>query len=49
MINIGNEVKRELKFDSDFEEKNMFFEKAISILNLQWRIAKRPRAAGIID
>lgn len=32
MINIGNEVKRGLKFDS--EKKNMFFEKAIQYTQL---------------
>ncbi len=35
MINIGNEVKRGLKFDSDQDKKNMFFKKQSSILNSQ--------------
>lgn len=34
MINIGNEVKRGLKFDSDPDKKNMFFEKAIQYTQL---------------
>lgn len=34
MVNIGNEVKRGLKFDSDPEKKNMFFEKAIQYTQL---------------
>ena len=29
MVNIGNEVKRGLKFDSDPDKRNMFFEKAL--------------------
>ena len=34
MVNIGNEVKRGLKFDSDPEKRNMFFEKAIQYTQL---------------
>ena len=34
MVNIGNEVKRGLKFDSDPEKKNMFFKKAIQYTQL---------------
>lgn len=34
MINIGNEVKRGLKVESDSEKKNMFFEKAIQYTQL---------------
>lgn len=34
MINIGNEVKRGLKFDSDPDKRNMFFEKAIQYTQL---------------
>ncbi len=34
MVNIGNEVKRGLKFDSDPEKKIMFFEKAIQYTQL---------------
>lgn len=34
MVNIGNEVKRGLKYDSDPEKKNMFFEKAIQYTQL---------------
>ena len=29
MINIGNEVKRALKFSSDSDKRNMFFDRAI--------------------
>lgn len=29
MINIGNEVKRALKFSSDLNKRNMFFDRAI--------------------
>ena len=34
MINIGNEVKRGLKFDSDPDKRNMFFAKAIQYTQL---------------
>lgn len=34
MINIGNEVKRGLKFDSDPGKKTMFFQKAIQYTQL---------------
>ena len=34
MINIGNEVKRGLKFESDPDKKIMFFEKAIQYTQL---------------
>lgn len=34
MINIGNEVKRGLKFDSDPDKKTMFFQKAIQYTQL---------------
>lgn len=34
MINIGNEVKRGLKFDSDQDKRNMFFQKAIQYTQL---------------
>ena len=42
MVNIGNEVKRGLKFDSDSEKKICFLKKQYSILNLQRKIAKMP-------
>lgn len=34
MINIGNEVKRAVRFDSDKDKKNTFLEKAIEYTNL---------------
>lgn len=34
MVNIGNEVKRALKFSSDPYKKNMFFERAIQYTQL---------------
>lgn len=34
MVNIGNEVKRGMKFYSDSDKKNMFFEKAIQYTQL---------------
>lgn len=34
MVNIGNEVKRGLKFSSDPDKKNIFFEKAIQYTQL---------------
>ena len=34
MVNIGNEVKRGLKFESTPDKKNMFFEKAIQYTQL---------------
>lgn len=40
MVNIGNEVKRGLKFSSDPDKKICFLKKQYSILNLQWKIAK---------
>ena len=33
MINIGNEVKRALKFSSDSDKRNMFFDRAIRYTN----------------
>ena len=33
MINIGNEVKRALKFTSDPNKRNMFFDRAIQYTN----------------
>ena len=33
MINIGNEVKRALKFSSDPDKRNMFFDRAIRYTN----------------
>lgn len=33
MINIGNEVKRALKFSSDLDKRNMFFNRAIQYIN----------------
>lgn len=34
MINIGNEVKRALKFSSDSDKRSMFFDRAIQYTNL---------------
>ncbi|MCM1184344.1 MAG: hypothetical protein NC337_13315 [Roseburia sp.] len=34
MINIGNEVKRGLKYDLDSSKRNMFFQKAIQYTRL---------------
>ncbi len=34
MVNIGNEVKRALKFSSDPDKKNMFFDRAIQYTQL---------------
>ena len=34
MINIGNEVKRALKFSSDSDKRNMFFDRAIQYTHL---------------
>lgn len=34
MVNIGNEVKRALKFSSNLERKNMFFDRAIQYTQL---------------
>lgn len=34
MINIGNEVKRGLKYDLDPDKKAMFFEKALQYIQL---------------
>ncbi|MCM1107250.1 MAG: hypothetical protein NC355_09945 [Blautia sp.] len=40
MINIGNEVKRGLKFDSDSDKRNMFFQKAIQYTQLTMEDSK---------
>lgn len=42
MINIGNEVKRGLKFDSDPTKKPFFFKRQFNILNLQWKMVRMP-------
>ena len=34
MVNIGNEVKRALRFSSDPDKKNMFFERALQYTQL---------------
>ena len=40
MLNIGNEVKRALKFSSDPDKKICFLIEQYNILSLQWRIPK---------
>ncbi len=40
MINIGNEVKRGLKFYSDTDKRNMFFQKAIQYTKLTMEDSK---------
>lgn len=40
MVNIGNEVKRGLKFESNPDKKNMFFQKAIRYTQLTMEDAK---------
>lgn len=43
MINIGNEVKRGLKFDSDPAKKAVFFQKAIQYTQLTMEDGKNAR------
>lgn len=40
MINIGNEVKRGLKYDLDTDKKAMFFEKALQYTQLTMKDCK---------
>ena len=43
MINIGNEVKRALKFSSNSDKKNMFFNRAIQYTQLTMDDPKNAR------
>ncbi len=45
MINIGNEVKRALKFSSDPDKKDMFFDRAIQYTQLTM---KDPKNAHVL-
>lgn len=46
MINIGNEVKRALRFASDTDKKNMFFDRAIQFTQLTM---KDPKNAHVLS
>ena len=46
IINIGNEVKRALKFSSDLDKRNMFFNRAIQYINFT---IEDPRSAHVLS
>ena len=43
MVNIGNEVKRAVRFDSDSKKKNMFLDKAIQHTELSMKDPKNQK------
>lgn len=49
MVNIGNEVKRAVKFDSNIEKKAMFLDKAIQYTELTMQDPKNVRVLPELD
>lgn len=46
MINIGNEVKRALRFSSDLDKRDMFFDRAIQYTNFTM---ENPKNAHVLS
>lgn len=49
MVNIGNEVKRAIKFDSNIDKKTMFLDKAIRYTKLTMDDPKNVRVIPELD